>query len=243
MNAQIEAPDHVRDMLDATVEAARRAFGDDLRSIVLYGSGAEGRLRATSDVNLMFVLRRFGKEHANGFRESFRFASAAINVNAMFVLENEIELAAREFAQKFADMKRRHVMLLGDDPLDGITIPRESLVRRLQQTLLNLTMRLREMYIERSLREEQCAVTIAEAAGPLRAAAASILELEGRGTFPPKEALHNLVHDLGQSDFAELLPYLSEAREKRVLPPGRADDLLFTTAQLAGALHQRAMAL
>ncbi len=46
-------------MLDAVVDAARRAFGDDLRSIVLFGSAAEGRLRATSDVNLMLVLRRF----------------------------------------------------------------------------------------------------------------------------------------------------------------------------------------
>src|SRR5256885_1597289 len=123
---------------------------------------------------------------------------------------------SREFAQKFADMQRRHVVLYGDDPLTKVNISREALVRRLQQTLLNLTMRLREMYIQRSLREEQCAVTIADATGPLRAAAASILELEGRGTLAPKEALYTFVHDLGPSDFIELLPHLSEAREKRV---------------------------
>ena len=240
---QLDVPDRVREVLEGVVEAARRAFGDDLRSIVLYGSAAEGRLRATSDVNLMLVLRRFEEERANAFREPFRFASAAVDVNAMFVLDDEIELAAREFAQKFADMKRRHVVLCGDDPLNDVAISREALVRRLQQTLLNLSMRLREMYIERSLREEQCAVTIAEATGPLRAAAASILELEGRGTFAPKEALYNFVHDMGPSDFVDLLPHLSEAREKRVLPPGRADDLLFITAELAGALHHRAMAL
>jgi predicted nucleotidyltransferase len=243
MTVQLDVPDRVREVLDGVVEASRRAFGDDLRSIVLYGSAAEGRLRATSDINLMIVLRRFDEERANAFREPLRFAGAALDVNAMFVLDDEIELAAREFAQKFSDMQRRHVVLLGDDPLTGVEIPRDALVRRLQQTLLNLTMRLREMYVVRSLREEQCAVTIAEATGPLRAAAASILELEGRGTFPPKEALYIFVHDLGPSDFVELLPHLSEARERRVLPPGRADDLLFTTVQLAGALHHRAMAL
>jgi hypothetical protein len=225
------------------VEAARRAFGDDLRSIVLYGSAAEGRMRATSDVNLMFVLRRFDQEKANNFREPFRFAGAAVDVNAMFVMEKEIGLAAREFAQKFADMQRRHMVLYGDDPLTNVSISRESLVRRLQQTMLNLSMRLRELYLARSLREEQCALTIAEATGPLRAAAASILELEGRGTLPPKEALDTFVHDLGSSDFVDLLPHLSEARERRVLPPGQAADLLFTTAELASALHDRAMAL
>jgi len=243
MTAQLDVPDRVRDVLDGVVDAAKRAFGGDLRSIVLYGSAAEGRLRATSDVNLMLVLARFDEEQANAFREPFRFACAAVDVNAMFVLINEIDLAAREFAQKFADMKRRHIVLHGSDPLDAVTISRDALVRRLQQTMLNLSMRLRESYIARSLREEQCALTIAEATGPLRAAAASILELEGRGTLAPKEALYTFVHDLGPSDFVELLPHLSEARERRVLPPGRASDLLFTTAELAGALHHRAMAL
>ena len=243
MLAQLNVPDQVRQVLEGMVEAARRGFGDDLRAIVLYGSAAEGRLRATSDVNLMFVLRRFDEEKANDFREPFRFAGAAVDVNAMFVLEKELDLATREFAQKFADMQRRHVMLYGDDPLTRINISREALVRRLQQTLLNLSMRLRELYLARSLREEQCALTIAEATGPLRAAAASILELEGRGTLAPKEALYTFVHDLGPSDFIDLLPHLSEARERRVLPPGRAADLLFTTAELASALHDRAMAL
>ena len=79
--------------------------------------------------------------------------------------------------------------------------------------------------------------------GPLRTSAASILELEGRGTFAPKEALYTFVHDLGPSDFVELLPHLSDARERRVLPPGRAADLLFTTVELTAALHRRAMAL
>ena len=243
MQPQLNVPDKVRQVLEGIVEAARRAFGDDLRAIVLYGSAAEGRLRATSDVNLMFVLRRFDEEKANHFREPFRFASAAVDVNAMFVLEKELDLATREFAQKFADMQRRHVMLYGDDPLTNVSISREALVRRLQQTLLNLTMRMRELYLARSLREEQCALTIAEATGPLRASAASILELEGRGTLAPKEALYTFVHDLGPSDFIDLLPHLSEARERRVLPPGQAADLLFTTAELASALHDRAMAL
>ena len=243
MQPPLNVPDRVREVLDAIVEGARRAFGDDLRSVVLYGSAAEGRLRATSDVNVMFVLRRFEEGKANAFREPFRFACAAADVNAMFVLEGEIDLAAHEFAQKFADMKRRHVILHGNDPLTSVSISREALVRRLQQMLLNLAMRLREMYIQRSLREEQCAVTIAEATGPLRTAAASILELEGRGTLAPKEALYTFVHELGPSDFIDLLPHLSEARERRVLPPGGAADLLFTTAELAAALHDRAKAL
>jgi len=215
-----------------------------LRSIVLYGSAAEGRLRATSDVNLLFVLRRFDAAAADQFREPFRFAAAAVNVTAMFLVEDEIEGAAADaFAQEFTDIKRRHLVLFGDDPFANRTISRAALVKRLQQVLLNLTIRLREMYIERSLRDEQCAVTVAETAAPLRTAAASMLELEGRSASSPKEALETVVRELGRPEFNELLPHLSEARETRALPRGTAASYFFRTLELARALHRRSLAL
>ena len=46
-----DLPDVVARVLDDFVAAAREAFGDDLVSIVLFGSAAEGALRATSDVS------------------------------------------------------------------------------------------------------------------------------------------------------------------------------------------------
>lgn len=233
-----DLPEPIRKVLGDLLDAARAAFGDRLRSAVLYGSAAEGRLRPTSDVNLLFVLTKFDSA-VDALREPFRFARTAANVQAMFVLESELPEAAEAFAQKFADIERRHVVLYGDEL--RFTIPRPALVRRLRQVLLNLTLRLRDAYVERSLREEQCAITVAEAAAPLRTSAASILELEGRGTLPPKEALAALVRELGR--FEELLPHLSEAREQRALPAGQAAAILFSTMELAGALHERALRL
>lgn len=235
-------PEDVQRVVDSLVSSARNAFGDALRSVILYGSGAEGRLRATSDVNLLFVLTRFDSA-ADAIREPYRFAQAAANVTAMFVLDSELEDAGEAFAQKFADIARRHVVLHGDDVVSRITISRDALVRRLRQVLLNLTIRLREAYVERSLREEQCAITVADAAGPLRTSAASIVELEGGQAMPPKEALEKVVGELARRDLADLLPHLSEAREQRVLPAGRAASILFSTLELARALHERALRL
>ena len=243
MQNPLSLPDPVRTALDAFVGSARDAFGDDLRSIVLYGSAAEGKMRATSDVNVVVVLRGFERQRADILREPFRFAQAAADLQVMFLREDEIEEAAREFAQKFADIRRRRAVLYGDDPFAVLEIPRAALVHRLQQVLLNLTLRLRELYIERSLREEQCAITVAEVAGPLRTSAAAILELEGGGTKSPKEALEIIVRELGRNELVELLPHISEAREQRLLPAGRAADYLFRTAELARALYERARRL
>lgn len=240
---QLDVPDDVRRVVDDLVRSAHAAFGPDLRSVILYGSAAEGRLRATSDVNLLFVLRRFDAAAANAFREPFRFAHAAANVTAMFALDSEIEDAGEAFAQKFADIVRRHVVLFGDDVVAALTIPRDALVRRLRQVLLNLTMRLREQYVERSLREEQSALIVADVAGPLRTSAAAMLELEGRPGVAPKEALELVVRELGRADLEQLLPHISGARERRALPAGRAAEIHFATLELARALYERALAI
>ena len=238
-----EMPEAVRGTLDAFVESAKSTFGDDLRAVVLYGSAAEGRMRATSDVNLIIVLHRFAQQKANALREPFRVAQAAIDLKVMFLLDSEVADAANEFAQKFADIRRRRVVLFGDDPFVALDIPRAALVRRVQQVLLNLTLRLREMYLQRSLREEQAILTLAGVTGPLRTSAAAILELESGEAKPPKEALETVVRELGRDDLAALLPHLSEARERRPLPGGTAAEQLFIATELARVLYDRSKRL
>jgi predicted nucleotidyltransferase len=222
------------------VEAARNAFGHDLRSVVLYGSAAEGRLRATSDVNVMLLLSAFDQTKADQLREPFRVAQAAIRLTAMFLLEAEIDPAVQAFAEKFSDILRRRRLLYGPDPFAGVSIPRSVSIARLKQVLLNLTLRLRESYVLRSLREEQLALVVADMAGPLRSCAATLLELEGQPARSPKEALERVVTSLSEPRWEEVLSYLSQARERRVLPPGVAGPTLFRLIELTRRMRARA---
>ena len=232
-------PENVSQALGLFVDAARAAFGDNLRSLVLFGSAAEGKLRATSDVNVLLVLRVLDRDQLDEIREPLQAAQAAIDLQAMLILESELPAAAAAFANKFEDIRRRHVVLTGDDLVNTLTIPRDALLRRVRQVLLNQTLRLRDAYAEQSMREEQAASVIADAAGPLRTAAASILELEGRAASDPKTALATLT---AGSEFANVLPYISEARE-RMLAPGTAASVLFDIARLAQWMHERASVL
>jgi len=235
-----ELPAAVGQLLNELVETAKRSFQDDLRSIVLFGSGAEGRLRATSDLNLLFVLRKFAKGRIDVFRESLRVAQMAGHAAVMFVLEAELPAAAAAFAVKFDDIGRRRRVLYGDDVIDSLSIPRAAKIRRLQQVLLNLSLRLRERYAMVSLREEQLAGVIADAAGPLRSAVATLLELEGRAAASPKEALARIAQSLEVANAAATLDYLTETRQTRVLPAGAAGPVMFQLMALAEALRTRA---
>ena len=82
---------------------------------MLFGSGAEGALRPTSDVNVAVVLERFDPRKAAALRSAFRTAHTAANLAALYLLRPEVAAAAEAFAQKFADIERRHRVLYGDE--------------------------------------------------------------------------------------------------------------------------------
>jgi predicted nucleotidyltransferase len=237
--ASVGLPVPVEIVLNDLIAAAGSSFGADLRSVVLFGSGAEGRLRATSDVNLLFILRRFDKDHVDPFRDPLRTAYAAARTEVMFVLDSELEAALQAFAMKFGDIVRRHRLLYGEDLMAGLAPSREARIERLKQVLLNLAMRLRRQYAVTSLREEQLAVVIADAAGPLRTAAAGLLELEGRPAASPKEALAITLESLTWDGREDMLQSVSQARETRSLPAGVAPSLMFRLIELCGALRVR----
>lgn len=239
MSDNNELPAQVEQSVSTFVEAAKAAFGTDLVSIVMYGSAAEGRLRATSDVNTLLVLKRFDQAAADQLREPMRLAHAAIQMNTMFLLESEVPTAMEAFAVKFADIVARHRVLFGTNPFVAVEPTRAALVRRLKQVLLNLQLRLRERYVLLSLREEQLALVIAEAAGPLRSSAASLLHLEGQPVLPPKEALEKVVREMDDENLVTVLHAVSTAREDRQLEPGKASPTLMGLIEITRRLRER----
>jgi hypothetical protein len=225
--------------LASFIESAIAVFGPELKSIVLYGSGAEGRLRPASDVNLILVLGSFDAVKAASFREPFAAAHAAIRLSAMFLLEPEVGPAMECFGQKFSDIVRRHRILYGPDPFAGRTVPRAAVIARLKQVLLNLILRLREAYVERGATPERISKLIAEVSGPLRSCAATLLEVEGKSAMPPKEALASFVAGSGEAGWSEVLENISATREGSLLSASAGDATLAQIIRLATELQAR----
>ena len=207
--------------LSDLVAAARQALGDTLDSIVLYGSAAEGRLRAVSDVNVIFVLNRFDPARVDAIREPVRVAQAAIRLAPMVLLRDEIPHAASAFAVKFADVVRRHRVLHGSDPFADLAIAHDRLLTRLLQVLLNLRLRLRAAYVTRSF-DDQLVPVIVHAASALRSAAATLRDLEGKPRVSPRESLEEIGAGTWRSAFHRRGP--ADLRRPRIGRPsaGRA---------------------
>jgi predicted nucleotidyltransferase len=230
----------VRTTLSEFTAAAQQVFAADLVSIVLFGSAAEGRLRPTSDVNVIVVLRRADPQKLEAIGEAYRFAHAAIRLWVMFILESEIAVAKDAFAVKFADIAARHEVLYGPDPFIGLTISREAALHRLLQVLVNLQLRLRERLASSSPYAEQLATAAADAVGPLRASAAVLLWLEAGARLTPREALGQIADELGNT---AALAAITEAREKGGVPATGATAALLGAIELATRLAARAEGL
>jgi predicted nucleotidyltransferase len=243
VTTRAQLPDNVSHALRDFVGAARDAFGDALVSAVLYGSAAEGRLRATSDVNVLLVLSSFDAASAARLAPALRMAEAAVQLHAMFLLENELPAAVEAFAEKFDDVLRRRQVIHGADPFASMAVPRDALRARLRQTTLNLVLRMRHALVARGTREEQLALALAASAGPMRSAAASLLELEGRPVASPKDALETIVAEAGHQGWRDALAVLSTAREDRRAAPGAAGPAHAALIEVARLLHARASAL
>ncbi len=230
-------PADVGPFLQRFVDAARDALGPDLVSIILFGSAARSRLRATSDVNVLVVIRDWKHEQANRMREPVRTAVAGIRLAPLFVRSDELQDAALAFAEKFSDILRRRRVLWGDDVVEGMVIPRAALIARERQSLLTIAVRLRQNYLVRSLRDEQAALAVAEMAGPLRGSAATLLELSGRGVHDPKEALRLFVEGTRDTSLGAVLVTMSAVREERELARGVAPAALAALETIA--MHLR----
>lgn len=237
---QLPAP--ISQVLDSFLQSAKDSLGSELLSVVLYGSAAEGKLRATSDVNLLIVLSTFQAAKIDPLRQPLRVAQSAIQLHPMFLLQDEIIPATHAFAPKFADILRRRVILHGSDPFASLSIPRENELRQLRQQLLNLILRLRAAYVSRSLRTEQLILVIAGAAGPLRASAAALLDLEGHPASA-QQAFEQLGAELTPASWSQTLALLNAAQDSRLTPPSEAPRLFFALLDLACRMRSRAQAL
>ena len=109
--------------------------------------------------------------------------------------------------------------------------------------LLNLLLRLRERYASESPSDERLALVVADVAGPLRAAAATLLTLEGEAAPAPREALERVTASLGGEAFAPALRVISEVRETGRAAPGAAREATLALLDLISRMLARTLRL
>ena len=139
-------------------------------------------------------------------------------------------------------------MRLGDPSQYGDRIGAAGSVAKIPQNLktfldccagaTHVTLRLRHAYATRAAREEQLPDLLADASGPLRVSAATLLTLRGSTAWAPKAALAEVVKAWGLPSGGETLAKLSAVREGAALAPGEGGALLLTLIAIAERMRE-----
>ncbi|MCC6540313.1 MAG: hypothetical protein IT162_22395, partial [Bryobacterales bacterium] len=125
------------------------------------------------------------------------------------------------------------------DPFAALTVPPAAHRRQVEQVLLNLGIRLREQMARNWSREDLLSRTLADAVGPLRGCAHSLLALDGRPAASPKAALEMLLAEPGAAAFAHLPPFFSRLREQAAGPGVPSSKALQETVELIAWMRRR----
>jgi hypothetical protein len=144
-------------LLSELVEKLRKAHGERLVSVVLYGSAAapDGHKDKLSDYNVLCVLDRVSDIELGACEPIFRWWREMKNPAPLLLTVDEVRNATDCFPMEFSDMKDRHRILLGEDVIAGIDVDtvfyRAMVEHELRAKMLRLRQKAGGMLSERDL--------------------------------------------------------------------------------------------
>jgi predicted nucleotidyltransferase len=106
------------------INRIRAAAGDNVVSVVLYGSGADGEFHPEySDLNLLCVLRDASFASLAKITDVADWWRDKKHHPPLILSFQELNASADVFSVEFLDMKQRYRVLYGEDVLQGLQVP------------------------------------------------------------------------------------------------------------------------
>lgn len=130
----------------------KATHGDNLASVVLYGSAASGDfVQLESDYNILIALNRITPEDLRLAQAPAREWQRLGHPLPVYFTFAELHDAADVFPIEFHQMERARVVLYGRDPFETVRISDENLRHQAEYELRSKLIQLRRLYIPASV--------------------------------------------------------------------------------------------
>ena len=205
-------------LLTEMVEKLKKAHGERLVAVVLYGSGAAGDHQARySDYNVLCVLAEVTPRELAASEEIFRWWRKQGSPAPLLLSEHELATSTDCFAIEFYDMRRQHRLLFGRDVITPLAVDdsfyRAQVEHELRAKLLRLRQKAAGMLSEADLLRRLLVDSISTFCVLFRHA----LILHGEDGPPTKRDTVARVRERFAID-AEPFDRLLDLREERIKP-------------------------
>jgi len=146
----------IKESLSGLVEDLRSTHGDNLASVVLYGSAAAGdNVELRSDYNLMIALNRITPEDLRLAQAPMREWQRLGHPLPVYFTVEELADAADVFPIEFHQMANARVVLYGRDPFEFVELSNANLRHQTEYELRSKLIQLRRLYIPASVSIEK----------------------------------------------------------------------------------------
>lgn len=171
----------VREALRELVDDLRATHGDNLASVVLYGSAAAGDdIELRSDYNLLIALNRITPEDLRVAQAPMREWQRLGNPLAVYFTVEELSDAADVFPIEFHQMANARVVLYGHDPFEFVKLSDANLRHQAEYELRSKLIQLRRLYIPASVSSEKLCDLMTDSLSSFAALFRAVLLLFGK---------------------------------------------------------------
>ena len=140
--------DKKEELLSELVKRLQEAYGGDLRSVILYGSGAMSDHQTKySNLNVLCVLTRLGLEDLRKGQRAVEWWTKQKQPAPLLVTQEEVACRGDVYPIEFLDIRQSHRLLHGEDPFASINVDRTNHRRQVEHELASGLLRLRQRYL------------------------------------------------------------------------------------------------
>lgn len=141
--------------LNEFVDRARKAAGENLEAVILFGSAVSGDYEeGFSDLNLFCVVRDSSAKALHALGDAAKWWAKQKQPPPQVMSREELESSVDVFTIELFDMQQHHRALFGPDVLQGLTIPLDRHRVQLEYELREKTILLRQEFLLASGREK-----------------------------------------------------------------------------------------
>jgi hypothetical protein len=204
--------------LNNFIEDLKLTHGENLVSVILYGSAATGEFIArSSDYNILIALNHITPEDLRLARAPMREWRRLGHPVPVYFTVSELQNAADVFPIEFHQMQKARVVLYGQDVLANLNISDDYLRHQTEYELRSKLIRLRRLYIPVSVSVERLSDLMMSSLTSFATLFRAVLLLQGINAPATKHECTRLIIEklnLNAAPFEKIF----EMREKDLKP-------------------------
>jgi predicted nucleotidyltransferase len=223
---QEQKMERYEETLEKLVAGLKEAYGDDLESVILYGSAASKEYHHKhSDLNVLVVVRNSRFHKISRASRIARWWNKNGNPPPLFFTAHEMAEATDVFPIEFSDMKDCHRILFGKDTLSELVVDHKHQRMECEHELRGKLLNLRSRYVLVAGDVRESTHLLAQSISSFATLFRHALHLAGKNTPLKKADIFDQAAREFQFDASPFLEVLAVRRGEKELAKEEIDPL------------------